>query len=104
MLESMYGCSFKYLAYALKSSAFDTLAALVCPACSEFDARPVDSEVQTQPLLQEPRTVTAHYAAGEAEEGDGKVRSSSSSSSSTCPHKQCFMHLLLCMLARLSVI
>jgi hypothetical protein len=54
-------------------SACAAAAAPVCPACSEFDARPVDSEVQTQPLLQEPRTVTAHYAAGEAEEGDGKV-------------------------------
>jgi hypothetical protein len=55
----------------------DTLActSAVCVAFSEFDARPVDSEVQTQPLLQEPRTVTAHYAAGEAEEGDGKVSS-----------------------------
>uniref|UniRef100_A0A383WCE6 Peptidase M16C associated domain-containing protein n=1 Tax=Tetradesmus obliquus TaxID=3088 RepID=A0A383WCE6_TETOB len=43
---------------------------------SEFDARPVDSEVATQPLLPEPRSVTAHYAAGEAEEGDGKAYAS----------------------------
>jgi hypothetical protein len=62
-------------AYVVKSSACTgTAAATVGAACSEFDARPVDSEVQTQPLLQETRSVTAHYAAGEAEEGDGKVR------------------------------
>lgn len=42
-------------------------------SCSDFEARPVDSEVGTQPLLHEPRTVTAHYAAGDSEEGDGKV-------------------------------
>eukprot|EP00775_Hariotina_reticulata_P005466 gene5466-5701_t len=36
----------------------------------EFEARPVDSEVETQPLLQEPRRVTQHYAAGDGEEGD----------------------------------
>eukprot|EP00878_Enallax_costatus_P000486 GHUV01000578.1.p1 GENE.GHUV01000578.1~~GHUV01000578.1.p1 ORF type:complete len:1096 (+),score=414.34 GHUV01000578.1:291-3290(+) len=40
---------------------------------SDFEARPVDSEVGTQPLLHEPRTVTAHYAAGDSEEGDGKA-------------------------------
>lgn len=45
----------------------------VLGCCSGFDARPVDSEVGTQPLLQQPRTVTAHYAAGDSEEGDGKV-------------------------------
>ena len=43
-------------------------------SCSEFEARPVDSAVATQPLLQEPRRVTAHYAAGDSEEDSGKVR------------------------------
>lgn len=38
---------------------------------SEFEARAVDSAVATQPLLPEPRRVTAHYAAGDSEEGDG---------------------------------
>lgn len=49
--------------------------ASACVVCtySEFEARPVDSEVATQPLLPEPRTVTAHYAAGDSEDGDGKV-------------------------------
>lgn len=42
--------------------------------CSEFDARPVESDVATQPLLTAPRTVTAHYAVGDGEESDGKVR------------------------------
>lgn len=40
---------------------------------SEFEARPVHSEVGTQPLLPEPRTVTAHYAAGDSQDGDGKA-------------------------------
>ncbi|KAI8467060.1 MAG: peptidase M16C associated-domain-containing protein [Monoraphidium minutum] len=36
----------------------------------EFNARPVNSAVATQALLQEPRRVTAEYAAGEGEEGE----------------------------------
>eukprot|EP00879_Flechtneria_rotunda_P006113 GHRR01006426.1.p1 GENE.GHRR01006426.1~~GHRR01006426.1.p1 ORF type:complete len:1001 (+),score=416.66 GHRR01006426.1:475-3477(+) len=40
---------------------------------SDFEACPVDSEVTSQPLMQEPRRVTAHYAAGDSEDGDGKA-------------------------------
>ncbi|KAF8058036.1 PREP1 [Scenedesmus sp. PABB004] len=47
--------------------------ALLDAYLGEFEARPVDSEVATQPLLPEPRTVTAHYAAGDSEDGDGKA-------------------------------
>ena len=34
----------------------------------------MDSHVETQPLLKEPRKVTDYYAAGDNEDGDGKVR------------------------------
>lgn len=54
-----------------------TPLALTCASLrlrSEFDARPVDSDVATQPPLPEPRRVTTHYAAGDNEDGDGKVR------------------------------
>ncbi|GBF88872.1 presequence protease [Raphidocelis subcapitata] len=36
----------------------------------EFEARPVQSAVETQSLLSEPRRVTAHYAAGDGEDGE----------------------------------
>eukprot|EP00877_Chromochloris_zofingiensis_P003328 jgi/Chrzof1/12997/Cz07g15220.t1 len=39
----------------------------------EFEARPVDSHVETQQLLKEPRRVTEYYAAGNAEDGEQKA-------------------------------
>jgi hypothetical protein len=65
-----------FMAFVMAAAALPSTAAGVTTAAgfSEFEARPVDSEVETQPLLQEPRRVTKHYAAGDGEEGDaGKV-------------------------------
>jgi len=46
---------------------------LLAAYLDEFEARPVDSHVETQPLLKEPRKVTDYYAAGDNEDGDGKA-------------------------------
>jgi len=40
---------------------------------SEFEARAVDSAVETQPLHKAPRKVVQHYAAGDSEEGEQKA-------------------------------
>lgn len=48
---------------------------LLAAYLDEFEARPVDSHVETQRLWTEPRRVTGHYAAGDSEEDSGKVRS-----------------------------
>lgn len=62
--------------------------------CSEFEARPVDSEVATQPLLQEPRRVTGHYAAGDSEDGDaGKVRGLMGRGGGAAPNLWCCYRL-----------
>ncbi len=39
----------------------------------EFEARPSNSAVETQPLHQQERKVTQYYAAGDGEEGEQKV-------------------------------
>ena len=44
----------------------------------EFDARPVDSDVVTQPLWSAPRRIVEQYAAGDGEDGDGAAASGAS--------------------------
>ncbi|KAG2493609.1 hypothetical protein HYH03_008126 [Edaphochlamys debaryana] len=47
--------------------------ALLDSFLNEFEARPVDSAVETQKLLHKPRSVTEYYAAGDGEEGEQKA-------------------------------